>query len=319
MEINTSVSKHGINFKNIEEFEYFIKENKIKYIYYSDKKCFMVVFDSFVYSFSYDLEEGYYKTIEDYKNGMANDFTSGIDFYNAMEAGLKNQKEATYYKNSLFLSGKDYRDALEYDFIGEELKGKDYIPIIGLISKNDLRDNFYYANTAFSINYNSPRDFYETFQIIDCGIKSLDEFIEKYKKTEKKYDFYNTPVVKNITQYANNYFIYLEIKVPLGYKTNEKVDAAFFYYAKFAQYDSLSEFLASKVKPGNNYISSVRAFYIMKNTNNILKEMAKNKHNGFFESEDFKLLTTVLQDPRYIYPPEKKDEKHKYSDDEEYY
>jgi hypothetical protein len=290
IEVDTFVSKYKINFKNIEDFEYFIKENNIKYIFYSNQKCFLVIFDSLVYSFAYDLQEGYYKTIEDYKDGNLKKFTSCTDYYNAVKNDLKDQEEEAYYKKSLFLSVNDYKNALEYDFIGNEVEKKYSVPIIGLISKEDLKENIYYANVAFSIyldkNFLSPNG---ELKINNFEDKNIDEFIKRHKG--KIESLYNNK--KIITEWYDYFFIYLDINMPTAYRKYEKEDAVFFYYTKFAQYDFLSEFLNSRIMSEKSFHLSNSGFYIMKNTNNILKEMNKNKYDNFFGNKEFEILTSV--------------------------
>ena len=294
IEFGKFVSRNRIDFKNIDDFESFINSNQINTIFYGET-CFLAVFNSVIYSFTYELKEGCYKTIQDYKDGNSKGFTNSKDYYHSIENGLKDQDEETYYKNSLFLSVKDFKDALEHGFIGNESEGKHSLPIIGLIKKNDLQNNIYYANVAFSIYLNVYSYSTAELEINNFEIRNINEFIKKFKKTEKINSFYRLDRI--ITEYDDYLFTYLNIKMP-AYERYEQGEAAFFYYTRFAQYDSLSDFLNSRVKSEKSHDD----FYIMKNTNNILVEMNKNKYNVFFESEEFKLLTGVLPDPRYIYP-----------------
>ena len=307
IEFDKFVSRNRINFKNIDDFESFINSNQINTIFYGET-CFLAVFNSMMHSFTYELKEGCYKTIQDYKDGNSKGFINSKDYYHSIENELKDQDEETYYKNSLFLSVKDYKDAFEHGFIGNETEGKYSLPIIGLIKKDNLQNNIYYANVAFSIYLN--RDFGHPngeLKIDNFEIRNINEFINKFKKTEKIKSFYGLDRDNIITEYDDYLFTYLNIEMPTAYGKYEKEEAAFFYYTRFAQYDSLSDFLNSRVKSRESFNLSNNGFYIMKNTNNVLVEMNKNKYNIFFESEEFKLLTSVLPDPRYIYPKDKND------------
>ncbi|MCL2382151.1 MAG: hypothetical protein FWC64_11305 [Treponema sp.] len=158
VEINGYNQKNAIKFKSIEDFEYFVSDNQIKTIfygarcitedYYAEKRyinCFFAIFESFICLFEYKLEEGYYKTIQDYKDGKSKGFTSGEDYYFSIQNGLKDQEAVNYYKKTYFLSGKDYRDALKHGFIQNKLvKEHGYLmPIMGLIKKKALENNIH--------------------------------------------------------------------------------------------------------------------------------------------------------------------------------
>jgi hypothetical protein len=317
VEFDKFISRNRISFKNIDDFESFINNNQMTTVFYGiinteynnfkdeiihSESCFLVVFDSLMYTFTYELKEGCYKTIQDYKDGNSKGFINSKDYYHSIENELKNQDEETYYKKSLFLSVKDYKDALEHGFVGNESEGKYGLPIIGLIKKEDLQNNIYYANAAFSIyldrNFTNPNG---GLEISYFENKNLNEFIESYKERKKINSFYGLDKDKLITEYNDYFFVYLNIRLPTAYGKYEKEESAFFYYTRFAQHDSLTDFINSRVKSEETFNLSNHGFYIMKNTNNILNEMNKNKCNDFFESEEFKLLTSVLPDPRYIY------------------
>ncbi|MCL2382074.1 MAG: hypothetical protein FWC64_10900 [Treponema sp.] len=151
----------------------------------------------------------------------------------------------------------------------------------------------YYANGAF----------FDRLVFSDRSDRKFNEFLNKYIIEEEITGYYK----KNsfVTEYNDYLFIFLDRS---GTRfTREQKESLLFYYTRFAQYDSPSEFLDSEVNTKKNFGSWPSSFFIMKNTNDNLIEMNKNKnkYNDFFESKEFELLSSVLPDPRYIYPKDK--------------
>jgi len=79
--------------ENLEDFLYFMRENKTKKIFYSDE--FFIIRSSYA---SYTLKHCGYKTVEDYKRGNKKGFKDGEDYYFAILHKLKTQKDVEEYK-----------------------------------------------------------------------------------------------------------------------------------------------------------------------------------------------------------------------------
>ena len=100
IEMNAFLNNNCINIFDINDFNKLIIENKIETIYCGEKifenekqKCFMFILNSNIFTFSYQLDDGYFKSIKDYMDANSNNFTSLYAFNSAKKYGLNNQEE----------------------------------------------------------------------------------------------------------------------------------------------------------------------------------------------------------------------------------
>jgi hypothetical protein len=304
IEMETLVSNNCIDIKNIENFQKIINDHKINIVYYGDRtarntsgKCFMFVYDSVIYTFTYDLTEGIYKTIEEYIDGNNKGFKNISDYHFARDNGLKDQDAVFYYRDSLFLSVDDYKDALKHGFIGNDID-KSELPIVGLIRKDDLQKSSHYAYAIFSL-YNTSSNFGLGDSIdINRNVKTIG--IDDIIKLSKKDGLYMSE--RNvIDEYDNYYYIEIMMKNFINTHSVAKKESAFYYYAKFAQYDNASEFINNKIV-GNltHHAICVRGKYIIKDTNTILKEIKNRNYNEFIKSDKYENLYKLMLNNWFI-------------------
>ncbi|MDR0475714.1 MAG: hypothetical protein LBH43_18850 [Treponema sp.] len=107
IEMNAFLNNNCIDINDINDFNKLMIENKIETIYYGEKmfenekqKCFMFILNSNIFTFSYQLNDGYYKSIKDYMDANSNNFTSLYVFNSAKKYGLNNQEEYEVFEKN---------------------------------------------------------------------------------------------------------------------------------------------------------------------------------------------------------------------------
>ena len=285
VEMNLYVNNNCINIIDINDFNGLIIDNNIETLYYGEKifqdnkiKCFMFVLDSNVFTFSYQLDDGYFKTINDYMEAKSNGFKSLYAYNSAKKYGI---------------SGKDEYEALEKKFFEENIKKQKY-PIIGLIRKNDFKKT---SKSAIAAVCRCDEE--EAY-----NITVINERFEKKYKEEQSFGYHGirSNYQSFIREYGDYYFI------------NVYITDNYFYNACFAQYDNQKDFFDSLSKyrytKGNTLFEKLYEYsedsempkcYLMKDTYLIIEEMKKNGYKKFYSSSDYRELDSYAYDPQYIY------------------
>jgi hypothetical protein len=279
IEMNAYINNNCIDIVDINDFIKLIIDNNIETLYYGEKtfhehktKCFMFVLNSNIFTFSYQLDDGYYESIKDYMDANSGNFTSLYALNSAKKYGINNQEEYDSFEQKLF----------------EENMNKQKYPIIGLIRKSDFNKTNKSAIAAVC-----GCDEEEVYNITVIN----ERFEKKYRGDRpgfsthgNKYNLiYDGRYIKKfIRKYDDYYFIFVDM-------TDKYI-----YNVRFAQYDNQKDFFDSFFKNRYSEYFSSEGCYLMKDTILLINEMKEEGYNNFYTSIDYKLLDAYAYDPRYI-------------------
>jgi len=233
IEMDTFVSNNCIDIKEISVFETLIKENNINTIFYGKRtarsksnsiegECFLFIIDSVFYVFTYHSKYGIYKSIDDYINGIKNNFENALEFY--FSKNIDNYPD--YKKYILDEYSIDDVKIKDYDMYNDN---KYYLKFIEIIKEiEDIKEK-YNINTKESIvcyniinkiNNGKSYTISELYDICKGDIKIDDYYhaisvdferqFDKYVEKKNSDPFDGTEIIGKWVFDADKFKIYIE-------------------------------------------------------------------------------------------------------------
>jgi hypothetical protein len=256
--VESFTSSNRINMVSAGDFSAIIKDNKISRVFFTDN-VFIIESNSILYT----LASKGYRSIADLADGDAKGFKEGQFYYYAKEHGLTSQEEVDYYRQELFFSGDDYRDALRLGFVKNRAEHKTN-SLVGLIRKDDLEKNIRYINAVVYLSRSQYSDNNNALDKSFIDNKSVEALMAASENAIKPFGDY--------------YYIRIGVSENTDYSVIQRrttiQDAVFYYVCKAAQYLDLADYTNSRRTGGS-------AVYTIKNTASIVRELGFQSYDDF--------------------------------------
>jgi hypothetical protein len=196
VEMETLISNNCIDVKNIDDFEDLIKRNDNKNIFYGKRtarnltgECFLNVFDSAFYVFTYHSKYGVYKTINDYKNAKRLNVFDAFTYYS-----LSKTPEKSNNFNDYLLSEYQINEitVLNYDEEKNYREKPYYLEFIKLVAELESIKEQYIFNSQQAIiayiiknnNNEEPSTIKKLIGKCSSGIYICDDYNLKIKLSD---------------------------------------------------------------------------------------------------------------------------------------